>query len=542
MVNNKIKIAIQNFDEEGETLLSEKSELNSSAISMTKEKNEMALPEEKKVNKKRGRPKKKKVDEEKTGKTKKELKKVKSKTNKELVQEEIEKKRSFEDKVKEIDEGENENKDLQGHELEGNDEEIDFKNNFKEKIKKVSKNIEAGDNLSEVSDKISDDPLLESPEEQMPKRSLGLYKKIALFFVLGTIGLLLVIVYFLFSSVTITLIPDQERINSNMIIDIYDVDNEDPVVGEKIAGIVKKITMEHESTYLSTGEDIIGEEVAGEVTIYNYYTKNQPLVATTRLLGPNNKLYRIKNTVNVPAGGSIKAEIYADEASPDMEIGPTKFTIPGLWAGLQDKIYAENTDKIEYSQRVKKYVTQTDIENSIRELKQELVKKAKNEINKQYKEYSQIIYSIDDNSVITDALADAGDEVDEFDVEISANIVAVAFDEKSAENLAEKKFISNLEAEKELIEFNRENIIYTLDNFDYREGTASVNATFEGKVSLRADENVVDKEKILGLNKDQLDVYLMNKDGISGYEVEFFPVFISKVPSLPDKIKIDVKR
>jgi len=386
------------------------------------------------------------------------------------------------------------------------------------------------------------DNITTDDNDNFEKRSIGIYKKIAMFFLAATAVLLTFMFYFLFVSVTITIIPDQERINNNMIIDIYDKDSDGSIEGEKIAGIVKKTGMDLTKTYETSGEDVIGEEVAGEVTIYNYYTKNQPLVATTRLMSPDGRVYRIEKTVNVPAGGKVTVRVYADEPSVNMEIGPTKFTIPGLWAGIQDKIYGESKSKIEYSQKVNKFVTQADIDNAIRDLKQELVKKAKIEINKKYKDYSQIIYSIDDNSVFTEIDTERGEEVDEFDATITANIVAVAFDGKAAANLAEKKFTSTLSPDKELIEFNRDNIIYTLDSFNYNEGTASVNSTFEGKVSLSSNSDVIDKESILGLNKEQLDAYLMSKENISGYDIKFFPSFIRKTPKVPDKIIIKTKR
>ncbi len=410
----------------------------------------------------------------------------------------------------------------------------------KEKLKFSS--LAKDENIENNTDADESSPDEGPMEGGQTKRSVGLYKKIAVFFLIATVLLLSFIFYFLFASVTVTIIPDQERINNNMIIDIYDKDNENEIDGDKIAGIVKKTSMDLTESYEATGEDIIGEEVAGEVIIYNYYTKNQPLVATTRLMSPEGKVYRIEETVNIPAGGEVKVRVYADEPSINMEIGPTKFTIPGLWAGLQDKIYGESKDKIEYSQKVDKFVTQADIDNAVRDLKQRLVQKAKAEINKKYKDYSQVIYSIDDNSVFTEIEAERGDEVDGFDATITANIVAVAFDGQAAASLAEKKFISTLATEKELIEFNRNNIIYTLDSFDYREGTASINATFEGKVSLDSNSDVINKEDILGLNKDQLDAYLMSKEGISGYDIEFFPSFIKRVPDIPDKIIIKAKR
>ena len=236
------------------------------------------------------------------------------------------------------------------------------------KFSSLAKNEFNEDDIDE-SETIREEQEGDLEEEVQTKRSVGLYRKIAIFFLIATIILLSFISYFLFASVTITIIPDQERINNNMIIDVYDKDNEDIIGGDRIAGIVKKTSMDLTESYEASGEDVIGEEVAGEVTIYNYYTKNQPLVATTRLMSPEGRVYRIEETVNVPAGGEVVVRVYADEPSINMEIGPTKFTIPGLWAGIQDKIYGESKSKIEYSQKVDKFVTQADIDNAIRDLK-----------------------------------------------------------------------------------------------------------------------------------------------------------------------------
>ena len=63
---------------------------------------------------------------------------------------------------------------------------------------------------------------------------------------------------------------------------------------EKISGSVHELNLEITKTYRTTGEEYIGEEISGKVFLINNYTKDQPLVATTRLLTADNKLYRLK--------------------------------------------------------------------------------------------------------------------------------------------------------------------------------------------------------------------------------------------------------
>lgn len=572
MVAGKIKISIDNLDdaqgivsnEENESEVIEKSEHSTKITVVSDEVEDQKEPkktEEIIKPRKRGRPPKKtKVTESvksvKKPKKEKEVQKDEivdeledkneyingfinkinvSAAQKEEVMEEIEKKHSHDEKQEE-----KELEMLDKKDEKGNIEKQTVVEEKKEELKfsSLSSNEE---NLSEDKPEVAMANNLGVDEVQGGVRSVGLYRKIAVFFLIATIALLVFVFYFLFASVTVTIIPDQERINNNMIIDVYDSDINDYIEGEKIAGIVKKNSMDLLGVYQTTGEDVVGEQVTGEVTIYNYYNRNQPLVATTRIMSPDGRIYRLSETVNVPVNGEVKVAVYAEDPNVNMEIGPTKFTIPGLWAGIQDKIYAESFSKIEYSQRVNKFVTQSDIDNAIRDLKQKLVQKAKLEINKKYESYAQVIYSIDENTVFTQVDAKREDKVDEFEATITADIVAVAFDGQAAANLAEKKFMSTLPEEKELIEFNKNNIIYSLDSFDYNKGLASVNATFEGKVSLDASSDIIVKENILGLNKEQLDAYLINREGISGYNIEFFPSFIKRVPDIPDKIIIKTK-
>jgi hypothetical protein len=437
-----------------------------------------------------------------------------------------------------------------------NKEELNVEENIKEDIEEENV-IEdpydvKNDSVKDIIDssineeQIKQEKKIDNNNDVYSKRSIAMYRKIAISFIVFTVALVAVISYFSFVRVTIVLIPNQERINNSVIFDVHDNEIDAIVNNNLVNGIVEKVQTKVVEEFKTTGETILGQEAVGEVVIYNNHNKNQPLVATTRLLPVSdpNKLFRISNTVNVPAGSSIKVDIYADDPGPDMAIGATKFTIPGLWAGLQDKIYAESDEKIAYRQKVEKYVLQDDIDNSERYLKQKLISNVKLEIDSSYAEYGKVIYKIDENSIDSSTDAEVNDDVDVFDIEMSASVVVVAFDSEGASNLAEQKFISALSENKELLSFDKDNIIYSLNNYNVSDKTATVNATFEGRVSLKDDSGIIDKEKIVGLNKQQLDAYLKELPDIAGYEVKFYPPFINKIPKLIElsKIKIEIKK
>lgn len=370
-------------------------------------------------------------------------------------------------------------------------------------------------------------------------RSVSVYRKIAYFFVALVAALLVFIFFFSVVKTTIVLIPDQERVQNNVVFDIYDQSLSG--AGEKaIKGIVKKVDLEDEKDFPATGKKVIGQEAVGKVIIYNNYNKNQPLVATTRLLSSDNKLFRIKETVNVPAGGSAEAEIYADDPTPESEIGPSRFSIPGLWAGLQDKIYAESKEGVVYQKKTQNLVTKEDVDGAIRELKQSLTEKAQAQLTGDV-QFSEVIYNVDENSITTDVDAKVDEEKDGFKVKIKGSVVVVAFDGKQALDLAKQKLNNSVSTNEEILSFS-EDIDYALTNFDLQQGTASINATFEGKVSLKENSQIINKEKIVGLKKDQLEAYLSSLSGISGYEVKFYPSFIKKVPKLTDRIDVQIKK
>ncbi|MBU2028468.1 hypothetical protein KJ761_01080, partial [Patescibacteria group bacterium] len=94
-------------------------------------------------------------------------------------------------------------------------------------------------------------------------------------------------------------------------------------------------------SFNATGEkSSLSKKAKGAITIYNEYgPQSQPLVATTRFLSQDGKLFRLVKNVVVPGviktgtetkPGAIEAEVVADETGESFNIGPASFTIPGF--------------------------------------------------------------------------------------------------------------------------------------------------------------------------------------------------------------------
>ncbi len=371
-------------------------------------------------------------------------------------------------------------------------------------------------------------------------RSIGLYRKIAFLFLFLTAALLVSVFYFSFTKVDIVLKSKLESASNSLIFNVQDKDKGNAKDGA-VLGIAKEIDAEYSKSYQPSESQVTGEEVTGQVTLINNYSRSQPLIATTRLLSADGKLYRLKNTVNVPAGGSIVADIYADSPSPDMAIGPTRFTIPGLWAGIQDKIYGQSYAPLVYQKIKKGTIAATDINNAVVDLKNSLLAKVKSDNSANFNGYDQMLYSIDDGSVQTQFDGKVGEEKDSFSGTIKAKVLVTAFYGNVIYNLAKEKMETSIPENEELVSLDPSNFVYTVTNFNVDQGLATINVNFAGDIRLKNDANIIDKNKIVGLTKDQLDSYLDSIPGIDSYTIKFSPPFLEKAPDLADRISIEVK-
>ncbi|MBN2884759.1 hypothetical protein JXE04_02440 [Patescibacteria group bacterium] len=407
------------------------------------------------------------------------------------------------------------------------------------------------DLVAEIKDKkneqaFNDDlpfPAVKVPHKNKVGKSLGLYRRIATQFVLIIGIFLLVVAYFFLPSLKISLYPAAEAVVDNLsfqVISSVDNTENNSNTSRSLTGQLRSIPLNAEKVYEASGEEILGEEVIGEVTLHNEYNKDQPLVAKTRLLSPDNKLFRIKEAVNIPAGGTVVVSIYADQVSADMAIAPTRFTIPGLWVGLQDKIYATSDRAFEYRHQIKYYVKQRDLDQAMNDIKATLATKAQATIDSLDVSSQALAYALDDGAASMELGAKLGEETSDFIVSASNNLTLAFFSKNQAEALVKAKLAFLLPDDKKLSNFNSDDIVYRLDSFDDESNVATVTASFRGSMSLRTDADIIDQKQLVNLNRDQISEYLKAFPEIASFDLDFFPSFMKRAPSLADRIKVEV--
>ena len=97
------------------------------------------------------------------------------------------------------------------------------------------------------------------------------------------------------------------------------------VTVEKVA----TATVEAEST------ENVTQSAQGTITVANMQDAPQALIKNTRFETPEGLVFRIRDSITVPAArngeaGTLSVTVYADEAGDRYNVGPTTFTLPGL--------------------------------------------------------------------------------------------------------------------------------------------------------------------------------------------------------------------
>ena len=384
------------------------------------------------------------------------------------------------------------------------------------------------------------------------KKSAGLYRRLVIKFVLAVAILFLVVAYFSFSKLTLYITPKTEHVGTTLELDVADATaattatttatttaNTTASATDQVNGQIQIVTVSGQKSYPAGGEDVIGEEISGQVKLINNYNKDQALVVKTRLLSPDNKLFRLKEAVNIPAGGSVMAAIYADEPSSEMAITPTRFSIPGLWAGLQDKIYAESGDKFVYQDKIKKYIKPSDFELATKDMNNYLLAQAQKQVSELSAD-NIVVYDIDVNTASSSFDSKAGDVKDNFNLQATSSVVFISFPKDQAKAKLKEKLGLSVPDDKELISYD-EDPTYTLEKYDPLTKTAIIKTELNGLMALKKDSELIDRTKLLNLNREQIKQYLDNFPEISSYELKLTPSFINKAPGLVDRIEIKIK-
>ena len=376
------------------------------------------------------------------------------------------------------------------------------------------------------------------------------YTKVIIGFIIVTALVVVAIFYFSFSRTVITVTPIPQDLKTTFTINLVaempseetENNSEDYLEGhilEKTEEGDKKVT---DLTSVSTVDDY----ATGIVTVINESNWNQPLVATTRLLSEEEVLFRTRETINVPAGGSVEVNVKADEPSARGNIGPAKFTIVALWPSSQKLIYGQSSESMTGGEREVTVATQENINQAKDELINELYETALTEIQRKVSlDYpsEQIVEKATYKKVLSEEVdVEPDQEADDFTIATSLQLIAITFNENDLYAYAIEQLKEQLPQDYELNEYPQENLTYTVEQYDIEDQTAIIEVNFSGTSIIELTSSIFDREKIVNQDKQDIKAYFLSYDDIQNVQIKFSPFWVMRAPSLKDHIEIEIAK
>jgi len=282
-------------------------------------------------------------------------------------------------------------------------------------------------------------------------------------------------------------------------------------------------------------------QAVGKVTIYNNTGRNQTLVAPTRLLSADNILFRMKKTLVILAEGKAISDVYADKPGAEGNIGPSKFTIPGLSQELQKSIYAESAESMLGGIKYVKILAEEDIKKAQDILVADLLKVGETKIKETLGSSSTFYNSIFSTDITTvKSEPKVGESVDRFKLFVLIKVTGVFYNSADLDKKIADELRSSLSENEVVLGAPAEPMI-VLNKIDSAAKTAEIRVTQTVSAQVSYLEDVINKNQILGRRKSEVESYLKTLPWIDNVEIKTSPSWISKLPNDLNKIKIKVQ-
>jgi hypothetical protein len=376
--------------------------------------------------------------------------------------------------------------------------------------------------------------------------AIPVYRTIALIFLASTLLMVLVVFYLISAQAKIIIKAKPKVVKTDFEVTLQQIQESECEADKNcLLGRIFTAVVEAEETFPATQIELEEKKAYGEVIIINNYVRPQTLVKTTRLLSPEGILFRTDYTIQVPPGGRTKVSVHADKPGLTGEIAPCRFTIPGLWPGLQDKIFGISHEPMKDGLIEIKIVSQADIQQAKDILENKLAQKALEEVIKQRNpkaaKLRKNVFQLTSQEILeTNIDAEVGDRKDEFKAKMKLKLIALEFNEKEMFSLAEEKLKSLVPQNMKLIPLEKRDITYILESYDPENQTAVLEVYPRGKVVITKSHPLLVKDPLIRKNRKEVKAYLEKFPEIESVQVEFSPFWIKRVPILRDRIKIEI--
>jgi len=300
----------------------------------------------------------------------------------------------------------------------------------------------------------------------------------------------------------------------------------------------------------ASGKRQVEKRASGIISIYNSYSSDpQPLVAQTRFMTPDGKVFRLTKGITVPGAkisegkivpSSIEAEVVADKPGPDYNIGPVKLlTIPGFKGTPKyQAFYGELTGNMSggFVGEVA-YPTEDDIKKAKTSIQNTLESGIRTALLAQIPKEFKVLDGSSRYKILEQTIDSEADASGSFGIFSESQMIIIAFKE---ENLKELLVRRARKDNGEDFEIKTSDLEYGLARADFDRGLLSFPVNFKAVLARKIDAEAL-KKAIAGKSELELKAAVFGLPGLKSATISLWPFYVKNVPVDLEKITVIVQ-
>jgi len=368
--------------------------------------------------------------------------------------------------------------------------------------------------------------------------SLKSYRKLAVNFLILSINLIIIILYFALSRATIQIIPAKETISYNTSIPIRNAETAQETGAASIPGNIVTIPMSGSLVIPVEAADKTPAQATGELTIYNTTpSRNQQFVVNTRFVNAEGIELKISKGLQLGPGKEAMVSAFASEPGMQGEVTAEsgRFQVAAL-PYLADKIYAEVSTPFTGGAKAISTVTQELLTVARKQLEQRLRDEAYEQLKKQSSATppkNELIISIESFTTT----ANPGDVAEEFTAQAIGTASMFVYNAQLANDIVKQQLVKTIPPDKIFIDFDENSFSAKPD-----EDGKTIKTQIDAIVQQKIPDQALNPEDIIGLNREEVWEHFTRVTGIRDVQIKFSPFWVRSVPNLKDHVSIEVKQ
>lgn len=306
-----------------------------------------------------------------------------------------------------------------------------------------------------------------------------------------------------------------------------------------VAGRLFYEESEKTETFATTGRAEKGTKASGEITVYNNYHLDQVLVASTRFISADGKLFYSTEKITVPAKNSRQVLAEAAEVGPEYNIKPSTFSIPGLLGSPRyTSVYGKSlTNMVGGFTGEVAQVSEQDLKQAKVSLLSQMQPALSEKLNQAAGPSFWLAPEAIQIRVLTESSSKKqGEATEKFDFNLKIRAQAVAPSKSELEEFGQGIVLAGIGPEQRLKQGSLELAMVVKENDD-EAGSLLIKLLIKAKVVTKIETEDL-KIALTGKNLKEAQALLQEEERIADFKIKLSPFWQNEIPGQSERIEI----